>query len=296
MTDATDLTSFYDRTPFGLLIVARDRQKLRILYANATMKQWLMKDWRALDDILGEPLVEIMPGKTMGDLAKALRQNRPPAHATVILGDRWLRMNIREEEWEGQRAYSLWADDVSSDKQAETELRVAIEEADAVAEAKSNFLATMSHEMRTPMQSVYGLLELIALEKPSQQILDMVSIAKTSASGLLEILDDILDLAKMNADKMDLDMFEVPIRTLTRGVLEALGVKVRGKDIQLIDRIEEDVPFVIVGDPKRLRQIPHNPHGQRPQVYGKRIGYAACEPQDPRCAPQPENGSPCGSS
>ena len=255
MTDAPALKLFYDQIPFGLLIVARDRQKLRILHANALMKQWLMKDWRALDDILGEPLVEIMPGKTMGDLAKALRQNRPPGHATVILGDRWLRMNIREEEWEGQRAYSLWADDVSSDKQAETELRAAIEEADAVAEAKSNFLATMSHEMRTPMQSVYGLLELIALEKPSQQILDMVSIAKTSASGLLEILDDILDLAKMNADKMELDMFEVPIRTLTRGVLEALGVKVRGKDIQLIDRIEEDVPFVIVGDPKRLRQI-----------------------------------------
>lgn len=233
-----------------MLVVARDRQKLRVLHANRLMQSWLGKT-----SLVGQPLIEAMPGKTSADLAKLLQQQRPPARATVILGERWLRLTVQEDDWQDQRAYLLWAEDISSDKQTESALRAAIEEADAAAVAKSNFLATMSHEMRTPMQSVYGLLELIALEKPSQQILDMVNIAKASASGLLEILDDILDLAKMNADKMELDMFEVPIRTLARGVLEALSVKVRGKDIQLLDHIDEDVPFVVVGDPKRLRQI-----------------------------------------
>lgn len=135
------------------------------------------------------------------------------------------------------------------------ELERKVAEADALAEMKSNFLATISHEIRTPMQTIYGLLELIGDEKPDAKILEMVKTAQTASSGLLEILDDVLDLAKMDADKMELDMFEVPVRLLVRGLLEALSVKVHGVDIELRDDIEQDVPFVVIGDPKRLRQI-----------------------------------------
>lgn len=135
------------------------------------------------------------------------------------------------------------------------ELQRAVKKADALAEMKSNFLATMSHEIRTPMQTIYGLLELITLEDPDPKIQDMVNTAQESASGLLEILDDILDLAKMDADKMELDRFEVPVRTLIGGILEALNVKVQGKNVRLLGEIDEDVPFVITGDPKRLRQV-----------------------------------------
>ena len=135
------------------------------------------------------------------------------------------------------------------------QLQRAVAEADAAAEMKSNFLATMSHEIRTPMQTIYGLLELIADEKPSDSIAAMTQTAQGAASGLLEILDDILDLAKMDADKMELDIFEVPVRLLVRGTLEALAVKVHGLKVELKDDITEDVPFVVIGDPKRLRQI-----------------------------------------
>ena len=144
---------------------------------------------------------------------------------------------------------------IDSSKLSRSELEQKIAEADALAEMKSNFLATMSHEIRTPMQAIFGLLELISDEKPSENISEMVRTAQGAAAGLLEILDDILDLAKMDADKMELDMFEVPVRLLVRGLLEALAVKVHGVDIELIDDIEQDVPFVVVGDPKRLRQI-----------------------------------------
>lgn len=135
------------------------------------------------------------------------------------------------------------------------ELQKKVAEADALAEMKSNFLATISHEIRTPMQTIYGLLELIGDEKPNDKITEMVKTAQSASAGLLEILDDVLDLAKMDADKMELDTFEVPVRLLVRGLLEALAVKVHGVDIELIDDIEADVPFVVIGDPKRLRQI-----------------------------------------
>ena len=138
------------------------------------------------------------------------------------------------------------------------ELERAVKQADALADMKSNFLATMSHEIRTPMQTIYGLLELISDEKPEEKIQSMVDVAKEASSGLLEILDDILDLAKVDAGKMELDVFEVPVRMLVRGTLEALSVKVHGVHIDLIDDIEQDVPFVVIGDPKRLRQIMMN--------------------------------------
>lgn len=124
-----------------------------------------------------------------------------------------------------------------------------------IEDIKANFLATMSHEMRTPMQSVYGLLELIELEKTSESVNEMVKVAKESASALLEILDDVLEFSKMDAGKMELDDFEVPLRTLVRGVIEALSVQIKGRNVKLRDNFEEDVPFVVNGDPKRLRQI-----------------------------------------
>lgn len=146
------------------------------------------------------------------------------------------------------------SDQKNTDKQIQ-ELQQAVREADDLAQQKSNFLATMSHEIRTPMQTIYGLLELIALEKPDEEIASMVKTAQDASSGLLEILDDVLDVAKMDANAMELDHFEVPVRLLVRGMLEALSVKVRGAHVQLIDDIEGDVPFVVTGDPKRLRQI-----------------------------------------
>lgn len=105
------------------------------------------------------------------------------------------------------------------------------------------------------MQTIYGLMELIGDEDNIDKVRQMVGIAQNSASGLLEILDDILDLAKVDAGKMELDVFEVPVRLLVRGLLEALSVKVHGKGVRLVDDIEQDVPFVVIGDPKRLRQI-----------------------------------------
>jgi len=130
-----------------------------------------------------------------------------------------------------------------------------IAEAKAMADMKSAFLATMSHEIRTPMQSVYGLLELIADEHISDNAKEMVSTARKSASGLLEILDDILDLAKVEAGKVELDDFEIPLRTLAYGVLECLEVRLMGKPVKLEAEVAQDIPFVVMGDPTRLRQV-----------------------------------------
>ena len=113
----------------------------------------------------------------------------------------------------------------------------------------------MSHEIRTPMQSVYGLLELVHDEPIPAETREMVVTARKSASGLLEILDDILDLAKVEAGKVELDHFEIPLRTLAYGVMECMEVKLLGKPVKMLTDIEQSIPFVLMGDPTRLRQI-----------------------------------------
>jgi two-component system sensor histidine kinase/response regulator len=241
--------TLYDGMPVGVCIVERSRQDLTILFTNTAMNDLFG------DRMTGHTLEEAWPGAEVIPLAKKLKSPTPPAEASLPLGPRWVLCSITQTTYDGHDAFILWVTDISASKAAEDKLKAAALEADAAADQKSNFLATISHEIRTPMQSVYGLLELIEAEKPPADILTMTRTAKNSASGLLEILDDVLDFAKMDADQMELDLFEVPVRTLARGINEALEVKVQGKNIDLKDDIAQDVPFVVVGDPKRLRQI-----------------------------------------
>ncbi len=245
--------------PVGVCAVRRAGRGLEILYVNAAFARMLGTP--SPEDLLGKPLDDVWPQGEEGDaLIRKLKSPVPPTDYVIEISSiaeepRWIFLQIAAAPFAAQDALILWATDISFSKAAETSLRRAIAEADDAAGVKANFLATMSHEMRTPMQSVFGLLELIGEEKPDQKIASMVEIAKNSASGLLEILDDVLDLAKMDAEKMELDMFEVPVRTLVRGTLEALAVKAIGRNVTLIDDIDAAVPFVIIGDPKRLRQI-----------------------------------------
>ncbi len=127
--------------------------------------------------------------------------------------------------------------------------------ADEAADAKGNFLALISHEIRTPLQSVFSLLELIGDENPNERVMSMVHTAKESAANMLEMLDGILDFAKIDADKMILDRFEVPVRTLVQSVVEAMEVRTKNKNVTLGYEVDDAVPYVIYGDPQRLRQI-----------------------------------------
>lgn len=240
-----------EQIPIGVCVIKRDRRTLTCFYTNAALKTMLG------DGLEGRTLEEIWPGEDTEELARKLKGPVAPSDATLPYKNGWALITISRERYLDQDCFVLWTTDISASKEAEESLKLAITHADALTQQKSNFLATISHEIRTPMQSVYGLLEMIELEKPtpSPNILSMAQTARNSASGLLEILDDVLDFAKMDADQMELDHFEVPVRTLARGILEALSVKVQGKNIALLDDIAPDVPFVVVGDPKRLRQI-----------------------------------------
>jgi len=254
---------FLETVPLGVCVVSRQTPDLCILFANYSFVYLLKnKNFASPFNLIDRPIAQIWPSQRMETLVQRLNGKHPPREDTIPVRDLenpaeqgWVHITISEDRYNDQDVWVLWATDMTATKESEVRLQQAVAEADALAEAKSNFLATMSHEIRTPMQSIFGFLELINEENPPPAIRGMVNTAKHSASGLLEILDDILDFAKMDAQQMELDRFEVPVRTLVRGTLEALSVKVHGKDVQILDQIEPNIPFVVIGDPKRLRQV-----------------------------------------
>ncbi|NBX66285.1 MAG: response regulator [Proteobacteria bacterium] len=246
----TDFLSVIDTAPFGFCLV--NGRDYTITYANPAFGPLI--GYRGL--IKRQPVVDFL-----GPELEMVLFNHPRSfeqeiaiHMPETKIDRWLKVKGELLNYKGTQSYALWFVDTTTQKLSEEKLRDAIRASEAAAQMKSNLLATMSHEIRTPMQAVFGFLELIGQEKIAPNIEEMINTAKTSASGLLEILDDVLDLAKLDADKMELDVFEVPVRMLCRGTIEALSVKRHG-NVALLDDIEQGVPFVVRGDPKRLRQI-----------------------------------------
>jgi signal transduction histidine kinase/DNA-binding response OmpR family regulator/HPt (histidine-containing phosphotransfer) domain-containing protein len=133
--------------------------------------------------------------------------------------------------------------------------RIERERADAIDRAKSVFLATISHEIRTPMNAVIGMADLLRQTKLSNTQSSYLSKLISASKHLLGIINDILDLSKIEASKLDLEHVPFVLDDVLDGVASMVGVRAAEKNVELIIERAPNVPVALVGDPLRLGQI-----------------------------------------
>ncbi|WP_259638792.1 transporter substrate-binding domain-containing protein, partial [Pseudomonas syringae] len=222
------------------------------------------------EDIIGKSATEGVLGNAFEAREYAADYQRVMASNTALILDRPLRIGDRQltiYHWilpfrdslgEVQGIIGGWID-ISERRQLIEDLQAAKEQADAASRAKSTFLATMSHEIRTPMNAVIGMLEL-ALKRADHGELDRsaIEVAYSSANDLLDLIGDILDIARIESGRLSLNPERANLRRLVESVLRVFDGLARQKDLELVLELDSRINADVLIDPLRFKQILSN--------------------------------------
>lgn len=168
----------------------------------------------------------------------------------------WARLTGRAVDANDRSRGSVWIiDDITVEHAAIEEMQKARALAEEAARMKSDFLANMSHEIRTPMNAIIGTAYLALKTNPSARQRDYLKKIQASSQILLGIINDILDLSKIEAGKLVVERTDFELQQVLDSVTNLVAEKAAGKGLELIVNVAGDVPAPLVGDPLRLGQV-----------------------------------------
>ncbi len=232
---------------------------------------------RAARSLVGRTLTQAHPGietsAIFGLIQRCMTERAPQRGVVDAICPGGLRGSFQVSVLPTADGICVFSVDITSQKLAEAQVRnanadlerrvaertleldQAREAAEAANRAKSVFLAAMSHEIRTPMNGVIGMIEVLSHSELSPSLIDTVRTIRTSAFSLLGIIDEILDLSKIEADRLDLEHEPVALHDLIESVCDTLLTMATQRHVDLRLFIDPRVPLQIDADPTRLRQV-----------------------------------------
>ena len=170
--------------------------------------------------------------------------------------ERWVRVSAVARRlddgvvhWSG-----YWVDVTAWHRQADA-LEAAKESAESAAALRANFLAAMSHEIRTPMAGITGIIEILSRSDVNEDQRYLLGLVEDYAQALRTILDDVLDISRMEANRLSLETVDTDLRVLVSNSIELVLDLSRRKKLRCICHIDPDLAGVVIADPTRLRQI-----------------------------------------
>ncbi len=168
---------------------------------------------------------------------------------------RWVSVSSCQIVFDGAPALLTVFYDLMERKQMEEALRQARDAAETASRAKSAFLATISHEVRTPLNGILGMTGLLLDTALTAEQREYAETIKQSADTLLTIVNDMLDFSKAEAGKLDLEVLDFNLHAMVEETLDFLAVQAHDKGLELVCLLHAGIPPTLRGDPGRLRQI-----------------------------------------
>lgn len=260
--DATSLlTSIFEVSEIGIVVTDHNRRIVRVNDSFVRIYGW------SRDDLINADMVDfvtpdereiayknhdefITKGVRSAGEMKMIRKDGSIANA--------LYTTATIELSQKRRFQVTTVMDITLRKQMEVSLRLAKEQADTANRAKSAFLANMSHELRTPMNAIIGFSEMMIKETfgplGNEKYAEYLTDVHTSAGHLLEIINEVLDMSKIEAGRIELDESEVSMTELIKSVLRMMESRVFGKGLKMHEDIAENLPYIFV-DQRLMRQV-----------------------------------------
>ncbi|MFC6674149.1 PAS domain-containing protein [Marinobacterium aestuariivivens] len=232
--------------------------------------------------LLGRCVNEVLPSDAAQIVMRAIGEASQTGHSQghqirldLPQGPCWFELSAaaKRSETDGPKRVMMLSRDITSRRQAEDSLRQLNDEleqrvqsrteqlhqaqieAEQASKAKSSFLATMSHEIRTPLNGVIGMVDVLEQTSLERHQLDMVELIRVSALSLLDIIDDILDLSKIEAGSLEMEQAPFPVAAVVEKTCAMLDTLAAKKGVELTLFTDPNLPEEVLGDELRVRQI-----------------------------------------